>query len=125
MTDKLRDLYKRSLKEKWDQPIEYIKFFSFCPFCEEVIERDGSVGIDMEGDDCGDLCLIDRAICGHEDSLLCKIETYMSENDLRDFTKASFHLTEAGLNDQTLKDMIKNVQKLMKKHKRIKLRSKS
>jgi hypothetical protein len=125
MTLKTRNLYKRSLEEKWKHPMGNVAFFSHCPFCKDVIVRDDSCSVSLDGDECGELCLIDKEICGHVDSILSNIDTYINAKDLRDYTYGSFTLKDEALTDKILIGMFKSIQKLMKKHSKINLRFKS
>lgn len=82
MTNKkyIRDLYRQSLKEKWDLPIEDIDMFHYCPFCDDV--RHGVNGVcSVDGHGCGEKCLIDKKICGSEGSLMDKLGDFYEQMD--------------------------------------------
>ena len=65
----IRDLYRRSLIEKWDLPIEDLDILKYCPFCEDKKSRGGS-GCATNGKGCAHVCLIDKTICGSKGSLM-------------------------------------------------------
>ena len=124
MIDKhTRDLYKQSLEEKWDLPIEDIEIFDLCPFCRDF---KGKVYLcDIDGKDCGDKCLIDKTICGSPDSLMSKLSDIISDKSYRDWENyGERYLTEEGYADKKIIVIFEKIRSLMAEHSKKKLFSK-
>ena len=107
MIDKkyIRGLYRQSLKEKWDLPIEDINVFTFCAFCDD--KRDRVEGYcSTNGNNCAENCLIDINICGSTGSLMDK---------LRDFYEEYLEFDDEVYSPEYIK-MIEGVRKALQKH---------
>ena len=100
----IRGLYRQSLEEKWDLPIEDMDIFAFCAFCLDKRDRAGG-HCSTNGDNCGKTCLIDKNICGSEGSLMDILGDYYDE----------YNIYEADLPIKYI-EMVGEVKEAIRKH---------
>ena len=95
--EKLKNLYKKCFDEKWDYDNSDIEIGDYCAFCHDTIDRDNDVCCSVDGDRCGDICLIDKDICGSKDSLMIILENLISNGttDNEKINKAFDNIKEA------------------------------
>ena len=103
--NKIKRLYKKTLKRKWDLPLKDIRLFYKCPFCDDAVSRDNDITNDIYGTQCGSVCLIDKKICGSDSSFMAKMADYLDQNDAYppDY-------------DKYIVKMVEKVRKALRKH---------
>lgn len=107
-TKYIRKLYRQTLKEKWDLPIEDMDIFSYCSFCIDKREKSGGYCA-TNGNGCADNCLIDKNICGSKGSLVDLLGDFYDK-------KLSY---DDEIYPPEYVEMIENIRKALRKHAKV------